>query len=123
MVTLREIPVSSSGAMEGSGSGSRAGQLDVQMRDFISAEIMRNIIDQTPVIFGSIKEAIVELIDNHPKAFRTGTVSGQIGARLEPDPYGVQGSIREGVPIFSSYHQGTGVSGAPCIQGDLYMIG
>ena len=34
MVTLRELPVNSSGVEEGSGSGFRVGQLDDQMRDF-----------------------------------------------------------------------------------------
>ena len=116
MVTLREIPVSSSGIEEGSGLGFRAGQLDDQMRDFISAEIMRNIIDQTPVIFGSVREAIVELMDSHLEAFRAGIVSGQIRARLEPDAYGFQGSIRDGVPIFSTCHQGSGVGGTPYPQ-------
>ena len=116
MVTLRELPVSSSGVEEGSGSGFRAGQLDDQMRDFISAEIMRNIIDQTPVIFGSVREAIVELMDSHLEAFKAGLVSGQIGARLGPESYGVQGSIREGDPISSSCHQGAGVSGEFCLQ-------
>ena len=89
MVTLRELPVSSSGTGEGSGSGYRVGQLDDQMRNFISAEIMRNIIDQTLVIFGSVREAIVELMDNHLEAIRAGIVSGQFGARLDPDAYGV----------------------------------
>ena len=72
MVTLRELPVSNSGVEEGSSSGFGAGQLDDQMRDFISAEIMRNIIDQTPVIFGSVREAIVELMDSHLEALRPG---------------------------------------------------
>ena len=116
MVMLRELPVSSSGVEEGSGSGFRAGQLDDQMRDFISAEIMRNIIDQTPVIFGSVREAIVELMDSHLEAFKAGIVSGQVGARLDPDSYGIQGSIGKGDPISSFCHQGTGVSGASCLQ-------
>ena len=76
MVTLRELPVSSSGVEEGSGSGFGAGPLDDQMRDFISAEIMRNIIDQTPVIFGSIREAIVELMDSHLEVFKAEIVAG-----------------------------------------------
>ena len=69
------------------------------MRDFISAEIMRNIIDQTPVIFSSVREAIVELMDSHLEAFKAGIVSGQIGARLDPNSYGVRGSIRRGIPF------------------------
>ena len=116
MVTLRELPVSSSGIGEGSGSGSGAGQLDDQMRDFISAEITGNIIDQTPVIFGSVREAIVELMGSHLKALGAGAVSGQFGAHLEPDSHGSQGSIRKGSPIFSTCHPGSGVSGPPYPQ-------
>ena len=58
----------------------------------------------------------MELMDSHLEAFRVGIVSGQIGACLEPDSYAVQGSIKDGDPIFSSCHQGTGVSGALCLQ-------
>lgn len=120
---MRETSVGSSGAGEGSSSGSRVGQFDDQMRDVISAEIVQNIVNQTPVIFGSVREAIMELLDNRLEAFRAGIVLGQFGARLEPDSYGSQGSISEGDPIFSSCHQGSGVSGAPCPQGSpLYDL-
>ena len=105
MVTLREIPVSSSGTGEGSNSYFGAGQPDNQMRDFISAEIMRTIIDQNPFFFGSVREAIVELMDSHLEAFRAGIVSRQIGARIEPDAYRVQGSIGDGNPISNFFHR------------------
>ena len=57
MVTLRGRPVGSSGAREGSGSGSEVGQFDEQMRELISTKITHSILDQTPVIFGTVKEA------------------------------------------------------------------
>ena len=61
MVTLREIPVGGSDAGEGSGSGSGAEQLEERMRELISVEVMRSILDQTPVIFGTVKEGILEI--------------------------------------------------------------
>ena len=61
MVTLRERPVGGSGAGEGSGSGSGAEQLEERMRELISAEVTRSILDQTPVIFGMLKEGILEI--------------------------------------------------------------
>ena len=70
MVTLREIPDGSTGVGEGSSSCFGAGQCGDRIREFISAEIMCSIIDQTPVIFGSIKEGILELLDSRLKAFR-----------------------------------------------------
>lgn len=54
MVTLRERPVGGSGAREGSGSGLGTEQLEERMREFVSAEITRNILDQTHVIFGTV---------------------------------------------------------------------
>ena len=45
--------------------------MDKQTRKFISSEITRNILDQTPVIFGTIKEGILEILDERLSAFRT----------------------------------------------------
>ena len=61
MVTLRGRPVSGSGVGEGPGSGSGAGQLDDQTQEFISFEITHNILEQTHVIFGTVKEGIMEI--------------------------------------------------------------
>ena len=72
MVDFRpRLAVGSLGAGEGSGSGSGAGQLDEQTREFISSEVTRNILDQTPMIFGSAKEGILEHLDEKLGAFRT----------------------------------------------------
>ena len=71
MATLRGRPVGSLGAGEGSDSGYGARQLDEQMREFISAEITCNILDQTPMIFGMVKEGITEILDEILGAFRT----------------------------------------------------
>ena len=40
------------------------------MRKFISAKITRSILDQTPVIFGTVKEEILEMLDERLGAFR-----------------------------------------------------
>ena len=71
MLMLGEIPVGSSGAGEGSGSGSRIEQLEERMREFVSAEIMRSILDQTPVIFGMVKEGILQILDKRLEPFCT----------------------------------------------------
>ena len=64
-------PVGSSGTGEGPGSGFGARQLDEHMREFISSKITRNIIDQTPMIFRTVKEGILEILDERLGAFRT----------------------------------------------------
>ena len=50
-----------SGSSSSLGFGSR--QLDQQMREFISSMINRNILEHTPVIFGTIKEGIMEVLE------------------------------------------------------------
>ena len=116
MVALREIPVGSSGAGKGSGSDSGVGQIEDWMRKFISAEIMRNIIDQTPVIFDSVKEAIVELLDSRLGAFRAEIVAEQVGAHPEPETCGSLGSFWKEDPTTSFCRLGSKVNGASCFQ-------
>nr|KAJ0216955.1 hypothetical protein LSAT_V11C300113410 [Lactuca sativa] len=57
----------------GSGSGSGAGiePMDEQTQDFISSEITRNILEQNPVIFGLVKERIIEILDERMGTLRT----------------------------------------------------
>ena len=71
MVTLRTRLVGSSGAGEGSGSGYGAGQLGDQMKEFILSKIICSIMDQTPMIFGTVKEGILEILDETLGAFHT----------------------------------------------------
>ena len=80
MATLQDGPVDGSGVREGSGSGSATEQLEERMREFVSAEITHNILDQTPVIFGMIKEGILEILDERLAAFRT-EMMAFLGAR------------------------------------------
>ena len=83
MVVLRPRPAAgSSDAGGGSGSGSdpEVGQMDEQTREFLSSEITRIILEQTPVIFGSIKEGILEMMDERLSTFRT-EMAAMMGSR------------------------------------------
>lgn len=79
MVVLRSRPaVGSTG--EGSGSGSGSEPVDEGLREFIASEITRGILESTPIIFGSIKEGILELMEDCLQAFRSDMASGQSGS-------------------------------------------
>lgn len=56
--------MSTLGGASGFGSGSGAGteRIDERMREFISLEITHNILEQIPVIFGTVKEGILEIL-------------------------------------------------------------
>ncbi|XP_052621903.1 uncharacterized protein LOC111883756 [Lactuca sativa] len=77
MVTLRERPVGGSG----SGSGAGSEPVDDGLREFIASEITRGILEATPVIFGSIKEGIIELMGDRLRAFRSDLAYGQASTR------------------------------------------
>ena len=53
----------------GSRSGACAHSIIDQMREFISSKFTCGILEQTPVIFGMIKEGIREILDEHLGAF------------------------------------------------------
>ena len=55
--------------------------MDERLREFIAYEITRGIRDATPVIFGSIKEGIVELMEDCLRAFRSDMATSQSGSR------------------------------------------
>ena len=57
------------------GSGSE--QVDEGLREFIASEITRGILESTPIIFRSIKERILELMEDRLRAFRSDMASGQ----------------------------------------------
>lgn len=50
------------------------------MQELISSEITGGILEQTDVIFGMIKDGIMELLDEHMCIFRTKMVA-MLGAR------------------------------------------
>ena len=65
----------SSSVGEDSCSGSRAVQLDDQTRDICSSEITLNILDQTPMTFGTVKEAILDILDVRLSTFHAEIVA------------------------------------------------
>ena len=69
MTTSQDGPVDGSGVREGSGSGLGIEQLKERMREIVSAEITCDILDQTPMIFGTVKEGILEILDERLGAF------------------------------------------------------
>ena len=105
MATLQDGPVDGLGVREGSGSGSGTEQLEERMREFVSAEITRGILDQTPVIFGTVKEGILEILDERLGAFRT-ELMAMLGAHTltfrefracgAPDYHGARDPIASG---------------------------
>ena len=53
----------------GSGSGAGTETISEQMQEFISSEITCGILEQTPLIFGSIKEGVLEILNEHLGTF------------------------------------------------------
>ena len=53
----------------GSSSGSRVGQLDKQMWECILSDITLSTLEQTHVIFGMIKECIMEVFEERLVSF------------------------------------------------------
>ena len=70
MLTLCTRSVVGSGDGEGSSSASGAEQLDDQTWEFSSFDITCSILDQTHVIFRTIKDGIFEVLDESLSAFR-----------------------------------------------------
>lgn len=75
-----EITGGGSSIGDRSGSGSGSGLLDDQMREFIFSENTRGILEQTPVISGTIKEVIIQMLDDHLGTLHTEIVA-MVGAR------------------------------------------
>ena len=79
MVTTRH-------GMGGSGSGSTSGlgvgseQVDDGLHEFITFETTRGKLESTPVTFGSIKEGIIELMEDRLRSLRSDFPSSQAGA-------------------------------------------
>ena len=68
------------GSGSGSGLGSGAEPFDEGLCEFIASEITRGILESTPVIFGSIKEGIMQLMEDRLKAIRSDMASSQSGS-------------------------------------------
>ena len=59
------------GSGSGLGSGADFESIDEQMQEFISLEITQGIFEQTTMIFGSVKEGILEILDECLGVFHT----------------------------------------------------
>ena len=57
------------GSCFGSGFGLGKKLIDDRLHEFIAAEVTRSIVDGTPVVFGTIKEGIIDLIDEWLRSF------------------------------------------------------
>ena len=55
--------------------------MDDGLREFITSEITRGILHATLVIFESIKEGIIKLMEDRLRAFKRDLASGQAGTR------------------------------------------
>lgn len=55
--------------------------IDESLYEFISAEDTGGILHATPVLFGTIKDGIMELVDEGHKPFRDEIAMSQVGAR------------------------------------------
>ena len=51
------------------GSGSSVEPVDERLRELIATEVTPDILDATPVIFGTIKEGILDLMEERPRSF------------------------------------------------------
>ena len=70
-----------SGSGSGAGSGGPTDGIDERLRELIAAEVTRGILDATPVIFGTVKEGMMEIMEERLRAFRADISAGQGGAR------------------------------------------
>ena len=54
----------------GLGSGFGVEPIDERICEFVSSEITCGILDETPIMFGTITEGIMEMQDERLRAFR-----------------------------------------------------
>ena len=60
----------------GSGSGSGADPIDERLRELIIAEVTHDILDASLVIFGTVKEGIMEIMEEQLRSFQAEIVGG-----------------------------------------------
>ena len=72
---------SGSGSASGAGSGDTPDMIDERLCELIAVEVTRGIPDATPIIFGMIKEGMMEIMEERLKAFRVEITAGQVGAQ------------------------------------------
>ena len=80
---LRMVMTTRGGSSSGSGSGPSSGTepIDERLHEFIVVEVTRGILDATLVMFNTINEGIMYLMDERLMYFKAEIVAGQIGAQ------------------------------------------
>ena len=68
------------GSGSGAGSGDTTDVIDERLHELVASEVTRGILDATPVIFGTVKEGIMEIMEERLKSFMDKFVPGQVGA-------------------------------------------
>ena len=81
----------------GSDSGSSIESVDERICEFFTSNITRSILDVTPVMFGTMKDGIMELLDERLGDLHAKVVNSQIGGGLS-----IFGFLRITVPHSSS---------------------
>ena len=71
------IMVSTRGGAFGSGSGDGDEPIDERLYEFITSEITHGIMEATTMIFGTINEGIMELLDERIRVLRGEIALGQ----------------------------------------------
>lgn len=64
------------------GSGDTTDVIDERMHKLIAAEVTRGILDASPVIFGMVKEGIMEIMEERLRSFRAELAAGRWGLEL-----------------------------------------
>ena len=70
------------GSVSGSCSGTSSESSDEGLHEFITSEITRGTLESTLMIFGSLKEGIIKLMEDRIRAFRSDMAPGQSGTRM-----------------------------------------
>ena len=78
---LKMMMATRGGSCLGSDSGPGVEPIDERLRELITFEVTRGILDVTPVIFGTVKEGIREFMEKRLKSFRSEIASGQSGTQ------------------------------------------
>ena len=81
MILFQLSIVTSQGGASGSGSGVGVKPMDKRVHKFITLKITSSILDATPIMFGTIKEGIVELMDKQLRTLREEISTRQKGAQ------------------------------------------
>lgn len=65
-----------SGPSFGIGSGSGVVLSEAELRELLASEILQAILEETPIMFGMIKEGVIDLMDERMRVLRLELVAG-----------------------------------------------